>query len=95
MKTIKIYLKVHSFVVANHLPFMLTRSFSMHPFSTHSKYHMFSGGRERVHWEQMGYYMIVEYLTFRFQIFNFYKIFFISLPLIITAFNNAFNTRKC
>ena len=36
--------------------FLITHSFSMHPFSTLLKvsgFLMFSQGRERVHWEQM------------------------------------------
>ena len=32
----------------------LTHSFPMPPFSTHFGFLMFSGGRERVHWERMG-----------------------------------------
>ena len=33
---------------------MLTHSFPMHPFSTPFLYLLFSGGRERMHWEQVG-----------------------------------------
>ena len=52
----------------NHSLQSLTHLFPMHPFSTFSTFEnirkpygflMFSGGRERVHWEQMDHWLLV------------------------------------